>query len=167
MSVFFVEGGASIVVKTTCRAGRHWTLHRADATYGSARPGNTTRKGLREMTVPMFTAEASLYATSNSYRSQARYASSPNRFPVAPQLGGPAFTGFQGCISDCLDAHRTWTTDMCAKACRDPGIAGTSSDSSLNDFLSRAGISFWETACDVNPFGVGCHWLANEMRRQT
>lgn len=76
------------------------------------------------MSIPRFTAQASLYRTSHRYRSLAFDRASTQRTILAPQLGGPGFKGLAGCLSDCADAHPGWTAARCRMYCRDPG--GTS-----------------------------------------
>lgn len=118
------------------------------------------------MNLPEFTAQASLYRTSNRYRSLGQRGE-PQRTVVMPQLGGKNFKGFRGCVMDCLDQHPYWTSAQCERSCRDPGHAGASSDTSVNDFLSNMGIGAWEGACGllINP--KLCGWVADEMRRQS
>jgi hypothetical protein len=121
------------------------------------------------MKIPEFTAEASLHRTSNNYRSAALYRASPKRTAVIPQLGGPGFKGFAGCQNDCLDQHPELTRDQCARRCRDPfaGVDLSTPRNSFNDFLSSAGIDFWEGGCSalVNPWL--CRQVADEIRRQS
>jgi len=121
------------------------------------------------MNLPAFTAEASLQDTSSRCRSLTSDSASPKRRVVIPQLGGRGFKGFQGCKSDCLDKHPTWTGAQCERSCRDPGHAGASPDTSFNDFLSSAGIGAWEIGCRLNPFSPpgACGWLGNVMRGQS
>jgi hypothetical protein len=69
------------------------------------------------MNIPEFTAQASLYRTSNHYRSLAFDSASPQRTVLVPQLGGPGFEGFGNCISDCADLHPGWTAARCGAAC--------------------------------------------------
>lgn len=84
------------------------------------------------MNIPEFTAQASLYRTSNSYRSLAFDRASLQRTVLVPQLGGPGFEGYGNCISDCIDTKQYYNPKLtyeeagqaCAGACRDPG--GTS-----------------------------------------
>jgi hypothetical protein len=73
------------------------------------------------MSIPEFTAQASLYRTSNHYRSLGQRGE-PQRTIVIPQLGGPGFEGKANCIMDCVD--NGGTAKQCEKRCRDPG--GTS-----------------------------------------
>jgi hypothetical protein len=120
------------------------------------------------MNIPEFTAQASLYRIGNRYRSFGQRGEQ-QKTVVITQLGGRNFKGFEGCKMDCLEKHSDWTYEQCEKSCRDPGHAGVSSDTSLNDFLSSAGIAFWEGACRINPYipSQACGWLADEMRRQS
>ena len=78
------------------------------------------------MNIPEFTAQASLYKTSNSYRSLAFDRASLQRIVLVPQLGGPGFEGYGNCISDCMDKHPNSkdAVKLCVRSCRDPG--GTS-----------------------------------------
>lgn len=76
------------------------------------------------MSLPAFTAQASLYRTNNRYRSLAFGPASPQSSVIVPQLGGPGFEGLANCLSDCADQHPTWTRARCRAICRDPG--GTS-----------------------------------------
>ena len=118
------------------------------------------------MKIPEFTAQNSLYRTGNHYRSLGQRGE-PQRTVVNPQLGGPEFKGFQGCINDCMDNNPYWTRARCERSCRDPGHAGISSNSSFNDFLSNIGIDFWEAGCSalLNPYL--CGKVADEIRRQS
>jgi hypothetical protein len=75
------------------------------------------------MNLPAFTASASLYRTSNRYRSL-RQGGEVQRTAVNPQLGGPGFEGLANCLNDCADEHPDWTAARCRAICRDPG--GTS-----------------------------------------
>ena len=120
------------------------------------------------MKIPGFTAEASLYKKTSSDSSPRRNFSASERAAIIPQLGGEGFKGFAGCQSDCLDQHPEKTREQCRRACVDPfggADLGTSGDP-VNDFLSSAGISFWEAACTANPYSPpgACRWLANRMR---
>jgi hypothetical protein len=80
------------------------------------------------MNIPGFTAQASLYRTSNSYRSLAFDRASPQRTVLVPQLGGPGFVGSSGCITDCMDRLEYYHPELtikealrqCGQACRDP-----------------------------------------------
>jgi hypothetical protein len=114
--------------------------------------------------MPGFTAEASLYRTSNRYRPLAGEA---QRTVVIPQLGGKDFIGLGNCITDCRDAG--FTSAQCVKHCHDPfaGADLSTPRDSVNDFLSGAGIDFWEVGCSalVNPYL--CGKVANVMRRQS
>lgn len=118
------------------------------------------------MNMPEFTAQASLYRSNNRYCSLGQQGEL-QRTLVISQLGGRGFKGFEGCIMDCLDKHPDWTPAKCERSCKDPGHAGTSSDSWFNDSLSNAGIAFWEGGCSalVNPWL--CRQVADEMRRQS
>ncbi len=126
------------------------------------------------MNIPQFTAEASLYETSNSYRSLGQRGE-PQRAGVITQLGGPNYKGFEGCKMDCMDQHPNWTRQRCERYCRDP-FAGhnlSTSGSWFNDFLSSVGIDLWEGACGLLVGSVLhvdpklCGWVADEMRRQS
>jgi hypothetical protein len=119
------------------------------------------------MHIPKFTAQASLYRTSNRYRSLG-HEGGPQRADLIPQLGGKGFKGYNGCVMDCLDRHPDWTSARCRRSCNDLGIAGTSSDSWVNDLLSSGGISAWEVGCGVMTGSpMACGWVADEMRRQS
>ncbi len=108
------------------------------------------------MNIPEFTAQASLYRTSNHYRSLAFDCASPQRTVLVPQLGGPGFEGFGNCISDCADLHPDWTAARCGAACRaNDGPPPPPTDPTNRD-LGIAGCWFWWTACTTNPFGFGC-----------
>ena len=80
------------------------------------------------MNIPEFTAQASLYRTSNSYRSLAFDRASLQRTVLVPQIGGPDFEGYWNCVNDCRDKHPNLTpkdaAKLCVRSCRDPG--GTS-----------------------------------------
>jgi hypothetical protein len=126
------------------------------------------------MNMPGFTAHASLYKANNRYRSPA---GEPQGSVVIPQLGGPDFKGFGGCINDCVDKVRynqpllthKEAIRQCSQQCHDPftGVDLSTPGNSLNDFLSSTGIEFWETGCSalVNP--LLCRKVANEIRRQS
>jgi len=118
------------------------------------------------MSMPEFTAQASLYRTSNRYHSPGQPAG-PQEAVVIPQLGGRGFKGYNGCVMDCLERYPNWTAAKCSRHCNDLGIAGTSSDSSVNDWLSHMGIGAWEGACGAFANPVACGWVADEMRRQS
>ena len=110
------------------------------------------------MNIPDFTAEASLYRTSNSYRPLAFDRVSPQRAVVIPQRGGPGFEGFWACVQDCKDENPGWTTRECQAACRDvggPGGPPPPADPTNRD-LSIAGCWAWWAACKINPFSFGC-----------
>src|SRR4051795_9121347 len=72
------------------------------------------------MNIPEFTAQASLYRTSNHYRSFGQR-SEQQRTIVIPQLGGRGFVGRANCLIDCADQHPDWTAARCSARCRDPG----------------------------------------------
>jgi hypothetical protein len=111
------------------------------------------------MNIPEFTAQASLYRTSNSYRSLAFDHASPQRTVLVPQLGGPGFEGMANCISDCADTHPDWTAAQCRASCRDPGAPPPPPRDPTSRDLSIAGCWFWWGACKANPFGFGCDWV--------
>jgi len=79
------------------------------------------------MKLPEFTAQASLYRTSNRYRSPGQRGE-PQRTVVIPQLGGPGFEGLQNCINDCVDRllyyhpelKRAEALKQCRAECHDP-----------------------------------------------
>jgi hypothetical protein len=85
------------------------------------------------MKLPEFTAQASLYRTSNCYRSPGQRGES-QRTVVMPQLGGPGFGGLQNCINDCVDQLLYYHPELkqvdalkqCRASCRDPGGIGGS-----------------------------------------
>lgn len=82
------------------------------------------------MNIPEFTAEASLYRTSNSYRFLTFDRASPERTVLVPQLGGPGFKGYWGCIDDCVDQHPNWKAARCREYCRrDPGVTSSGGSS--------------------------------------
>jgi hypothetical protein len=120
------------------------------------------------MKIPEFTAEASLYVASNRYRSFGQHGEG-QRFGVIPQLGGPEYKGYQGCLDDCMDQHPGWTLRQCAHTCRDPftGVDLGTSRSWFNDLLTQGGIKFWEVACGTLLHPIPCGWLADVMRRQS
>jgi hypothetical protein len=89
------------------------------------------------MNIPEFTAQASLYRTSNSYRSLAFDRASPQRTVLLPQLGGPGFEGKGNCISDCVDLHPDWTAARCGEICRDPGSIPGSGSGQTRDWASK------------------------------
>jgi hypothetical protein len=121
------------------------------------------------MKLPMFTAESSLYATRGVDRFVRPAIATGHANRVTPQLGGKGFKGFHGCIDDCMDSHPNWNVKQCARACRDPfsGVDLGTESNGFNDFLSGAGIDFWEAGCSslVNPWA--CRQVANVMRRQS
>ena len=119
---------------------------------------------MNTMNTPGFTAGDSLYRTSNRYRSSEQGSESQRN--VIPQLGGKGFKGYQGCVMDCLE-NPLLTRAICQRRCNDPGIAGTSSGSSLNNFLSGAGIDFWEIGCSALVSPYLCGKVADEIRRQS
>jgi hypothetical protein len=133
------------------------------------------------MNMPGFTAHASLYRANNRYRS---LAAEPQRSFVIPQIGGPDFKGFGGCIDDCLDRVQSKQPTLtlkeaqkqCSQQCRDPlsGVDLSTPRNSFNDFLSDFGIGFWEGGCSatsemaVGPFGpIACKYVADVIRRQS
>jgi hypothetical protein len=121
------------------------------------------------MNIPGFTAAASLYRASGRIRRPRPERAAPERTAIIPQLGGKGFKGLTGCISDCRDQHPEKTGEQCRRACSDPfgGVDLSTPGNPLNDFLSSAGIDFWEAACSVNPGSPpgACRWVANQMRR--
>jgi hypothetical protein len=125
------------------------------------------------MKIPEFTAAASLHRMSNNHRSPAPGRASPKRTAVIPQLGGKEFKGFSGCMDDCIDRHPELTPEqakpVCTRICSDPfmGHDLSTSGSGLNDFLSSAGIDFWEGACSLYGHPVPCRLLANVIRGQS
>lgn len=122
------------------------------------------------MSIPEFTAQASLYRTSNRYRSPG-FDNPAQSTVISPQLGGKEFKGMSGCIDDCLDKNPSFTPIQCRRSCSDPfgGLDLGTSRSWFNDFLSSAGIDMWEIGCKINPFSppYACGWLANLMRSQS
>ena len=129
------------------------------------------------MNIPEFTAQASLYRTSNNYRSPALDRASPKRTAVIPQIGYEDYKGFGGCINDCIDRKQYYNPKLkyeeaqraCARACRDPfaGVDLSTPRNSFNDFLSSAGIAFWEEGCSALVSPWLCRQVANEIRRQS
>ena len=129
---------------------------------------------MNTLSMPGFTAHASLYRASNHYRSPA---GEPQGSVVIPQLGYKDFKGFEGCISDCMDRVQYFQPELtdiqakqeCSRRCRDPfsGVDLSTPRNSFNDFLSNMGIDFWEAGCStlVNPWV--CSKVADEMRRQS
>lgn len=120
------------------------------------------------MKIPEFTAEASLYETSNRYRSLGHGGES--RGPgLIPQIGGRGFKGLTGCIMDCQDQHPNWTKQQCARICHDPfgGSDLSTPGNWLNNALSNIGIGAWEGACGALANPMLCGWAADEMRRQS
>jgi hypothetical protein len=133
------------------------------------------------MNMPGFTAHASLYRASNRYRSPA---GQPQGSVVIPQIGGPDFKGFGGCIDDCVDRVQSKQPTLtlkeaqkqCSQQCRDPlsGVDLSTPSNSFNDFLTSTGISFWENGCSatskivLGPFGpIACKYVADVIRRQS
>jgi len=121
------------------------------------------------MKLPLFTAEASLYASGSNDRF---IRPDPARQPmdaVIAQLGGRGFKGFSGCVSDCLDLHPTWTKAQCARTCRDPfaGVDLSTPSNGVNDFLSGAGIDFWEAECSALVHPWACREVARVIRGQS
>lgn len=122
------------------------------------------------MSIPEFTAQESLTKTTNHYRSLAFDSASPKRTVVIPQVGGPGFKGLRGCIDDCIDRNPHMTVEQCRRSCVDPfgGRDLGTSRSSLDTFLTGAGIDFWEAGCTGITGAAGpCGWLADAMRRQS
>lgn len=122
------------------------------------------------MKIPEFTAEASLYQTSNKCRSLPFDRTSPKTNVVIPQLGGKGFKGFQGCVSDCLDQNPNLTRHQCEGRCKDPfaGVDLGTSRSWFDSFLTNIGIDFWEAGCTgITGAPVPCGWLADVIRRQS
>jgi hypothetical protein len=86
------------------------------------------------MNIPEFTAQASLYRSSNSYRSLAFDRASPQGTVLVPQVKGPDAPNPGDCFSDCMDKlayhHPELTREQagrrCGQACRDP--VGTPTD---------------------------------------
>jgi hypothetical protein len=117
---------------------------------------------MKTMITPGFTADASL--DHGQYRGAGRWQEAmverrgePQRTVVVPQLGGPGFQGLANCISDCQDAHPTWTALQCHAVCRasEIGAGGGPSDPTNRD-LSIGGCWFWWAACKAKPIGVFC-----------
>ncbi len=121
---------------------------------------------MSKLNMPGFNAHASLYSPGKHYRPAGSEPQGQGH-SLVPQLGGKGFKGFNGCINDCLDSHSGWTREQCARSCRDPGHAGTSSDSSFNDFLSSTGIDFWEAGCSAMLNPLLCAKVGDVMRRQS
>jgi len=135
------------------------------------------------MKIPQFTAEASLYETSDRRRSLPFDHTSPKTNVVIPQLsklpkpGESGFKGLTGCIMDCLDRHPEWkdrdpkwAREQCRRSCVDPfgGVDLGTERSFWDGFLSDAGIDFWEVGCTGITGASGpCGWLADTMRRQS
>lgn len=90
------------------------------------------------MNLPGFTAQASLYKTSNRYSSLAFDHTSPQRTVLVPQLGGPDFEGRDNCISDCRDSHPAWSIERCGRACNDPATTQGSGSGQTRDAASIA-----------------------------
>ena len=118
------------------------------------------------MRIPKFTADASLYRTTNRYRSGGRGEKSEGT-TVVPQIGGKDFKGKSGCVMDCLDKYPNLTPLQCSRRCSDSGIAGKSSDDWLNDTLTGGGIDFWEIGCSALSNAYLCGKMADVMRRQS
>ena len=78
------------------------------------------------MSIPAFTAQASLYRTSNHYRSVMPGRALPRGTVLVPQRGGPGFEGRANCYVDCVDQHPQWAGARCNALCRDPGGIGSS-----------------------------------------
>ncbi len=107
------------------------------------------------MNIPEFTAQASLYRTSNSYRSLAFDLASPKRTVVTPQLGGPGFEGKANCFMDCRDKHPKWTAERCGAYCRDPGgIRGSGGPPSCEASQAKCNLEFLACAAGLGPFGA-------------
>jgi len=121
------------------------------------------------MSIPGFSAQASLYKTSNRYCSLTFDHASPQRTVLVPQIGGPGFEGFDNCLSDCADRHPDWTDKKCQKSCRASELgSGPSPQSGLDAFLSDTGINFWEAGCSaITGFPLGCKYVADVIRRQS
>jgi hypothetical protein len=119
------------------------------------------------MNMPGFTAQTSLYRTSNNYRSPALGGASPQRTVLVPQLGGPGFEGLGNCLIDCADQHPDWTAARCRTSCRDPGgTPGSGPRYGPSCSVSEpaiCGYAGW-LAC-VAAFGpLGCAWVWGGIR---
>ena len=68
---------------------------------GNAARLRKRRNRKNTMNIPEFTAQASLYRTSNSYRSLAFEGGRTKKSVVTPQLGGPVSKLIANCLSDC------------------------------------------------------------------
>ncbi len=90
------------------------------------------------MTLPGFTADASLSKTTNRYRTHVQRHGYAHRVDIIPQLGGRGFVGRAACYADCADAHPDWSAARCAARCRDPGGIRGSGSAQTRDFASRA-----------------------------
>ena len=106
------------------------------------------------MNIPDFTAEASLYRTSNSYRSLAFDRASPQRTVVSPQLPNENAPGLAGCMSDCRVENPGWTAAQCRAACRDPGsIPGSGGRRKLDPSI-KVLCTLGATGCLLGGFDV-------------
>ena len=121
------------------------------------------------MRIPTFTAQASLYRTSNRYRSVGFERSSQQRGIVIPQLGGKGFEGRANCFIDCIDQHPTWTRARCEAICRDPG--GTSAGDpgvgygpSCNP-SPPADCAYLFAGCCVSSGPFGCAFVCPELQQ--
>jgi len=110
---------------------------------------------MKTKNIPGFTAEASLYRTSNRHR-RLTFDRAPIKSILIPQRHPDDPNPHATCISDCRDLHPDWPARACGDYCRDPGAPPPPPPDPTNRDLSIAGCwSFW-AACKVNPFAFGC-----------
>lgn len=87
--------------------------HRGNWPYYSG--ANVTEEA---MNLPGFTAQASLYRTTNRYRSSGSGCGDLRLGePIVPQLLPKDAPGPLGCLSDCRDEHPNWTSAQCHRYC--------------------------------------------------
>ncbi len=126
------------------------------------------------MKIPEFIAEASLYTTSNRYRSL-RFDSVSSQGPVVIlQRGGSGFEGLANCINDCVDQN-LGTPRQCSRMCRSSTHGScTPRDNSAHRQMCLGGADLWELAeiavCKLAPWpaslacAAGVHELAARLR---
>lgn len=106
------------------------------------------------MRTPIFNAEASVYKTSNRYRSSG--ADQNNRNIIIPALprrddtGGSSGAQLKAdCISDCLDSGVS--AKRCVQRCnpRPPPYHCVPQDNSINNFICNTGCDAWGAAASA------------------
>jgi hypothetical protein len=114
------------------------------------------------MSIPGFTADASLYATGNSYASLGYYGQGSGVLPALQKGGGNPWIE---CISDCADSlcQPGWTAAHCRSFCQQhcrAGIdAGPTGPNTVDCILCKAGCAAWKAACSASVFGFLCDFV--------